>query len=168
MKKDGQFITGPGLIPLADGVHWRLDGELRYLRPTGEIITVPEGFVTDLASIPPLGLLGGTVMLVMVTGLMAGMAFGWPSGVAGLCLSVLLLGYIVCVASAYLKAYGRYTYSAVLHDWVFQTHAYGFSECNGLLRRAMKAEGTAWWERTLIWVNVQAFGYFIYQRDRLA
>jgi hypothetical protein len=32
----------------------------------------------------------------------------------------------------------------------------------------MKSENTAWWERSLIWLNVQLFGYAIYRRDRLS
>ena len=77
-------------------------------------------------------------------------------------------GFLVCAASPFLKAYGRYTYSAVLHDWMFQTHAYPFTVCNWILLLGMKSENTPRWERSLIWLNVQLFGYAIFKRDRLS
>jgi hypothetical protein len=167
MPTPGQFLTQPGLIQLPDGRNWQLDNPLKFLLPTGETITVPPGFKTDLASIPPLGFIGGLVMLLGA--MLIGIAF---SGVAPFTpilsgYGCVIAGFLVCAASPFLKAYGRYTYSAVLHDWLFQTHAYPFTVCNWILLIAMKSEATPRWERSLIWLNVQLFGYAIYQRDRL-
>jgi hypothetical protein len=167
MNNNGHFLTQPGLIPLADGVNWRLDGDLEFVLPTGETITVPDGFRTDLASIPPLGLLGGTAMLLAALTLAAVISFRLPAWSMSAAALILVIGYAVCAASAYLKAYGRYTYSAIVHDWLFQTHAYPFTVCNWILLLGMKSENTAWWERMLIWFNVQVFGYRIYQNDHL-
>jgi hypothetical protein len=167
MNHNGQFTTQPGLIQLPDGQNWRLDSELKFLLPTGETITVPAGFKTDLASIPPLGFIGGLVMLlgaaligIALLGTAAAL-MAWGYGLIG-------SGFLVCAASPFLKAYGRYTYSAVLHDWMFQTHAYPFTVCNWILLLGMKSEDTARWERSLIWLNVQLFGYAIFKRDRLS
>jgi hypothetical protein len=168
MNNNGHFLTQPGLIQLPDGRNWQLDSELKFVLPIGETITVPAGFKTDLASIPPLGFIGGLVMLLGAA--LIGIAF---SGTAQVTLVVcgygcVIAGFLVCAASPFLKAYGRYTYSAVLHDWIFQTHAYPFTVCNWILLMGMKSENTAWWERSLIWLNVQLFGYAIYRRDRLS
>lgn len=49
------FLTELDLTPLADGRNWRLLSDLTYCVDTssgGDVITVPKGFVTDLASVP--------------------------------------------------------------------------------------------------------------------
>jgi len=165
---NGHFLTQPGLIQLPDGRNWKLDNELKFVLPTGETIAVPAGFKTDLASIPPLGFIGGLVMLLGAA--LIGIAFSGTAPVAFVVsgYGFVIAGFLVCAASPFLKAYGRYTYSAVLHDWMFQTHAYPFTVCNWILLLGMKSENTARWERSLIWLNVQLFGYGIYQRDRLS
>lgn len=45
------FIDVP-VLQVADSGEWILKEKLTYVTEAGEIITVPEGFVTDLASIP--------------------------------------------------------------------------------------------------------------------
>lgn len=47
-----KFLTVCSLTPMADGRNWRLDQPLVYAPAAGGHITVPTGFVTDLASIP--------------------------------------------------------------------------------------------------------------------
>jgi hypothetical protein len=157
MKKTGKFLSHPGLIPLPDGSDWAMAGELRFQLPDGRIITVPCGFKTDLASIPPLGVVGGSLMAIAYA--LAIFCTSWAD-------LLILVGFLICLASAYLKAYGKYTYSAVLHDWLFRTHLLPFTECNKVLLVAMRSENTAPWERFLIWFNVQAFGYGIYRSDK--
>jgi len=57
-----QFLTQLDLSPCADGRTWQLDQDFVYQSPTAAaqapsqatLITVPAGFVTDLASIPQL------------------------------------------------------------------------------------------------------------------
>ena len=150
------FLNQPGLVPLHDGVNWRLDGALQVRLPDGRIIEIPDGFETDLASIPPLGVVGGCVMWI-----------GWLLGkfypITGDVL--VFIGFLICLASAYLKAYGKYTYSAVFHDWMFRTHAFPFTVCNWFFLLAMRGENTVRWERFLIWFNVQAFGLGIYNNE---
>ena len=48
-----QFIPAPTVIPFADGKNWRLAEPLPYrLGDTEHVIEVPQGFVTDFASVP--------------------------------------------------------------------------------------------------------------------
>ena len=47
----GMFLT-PLLVEEVDKNNWRLHAPLRYVRSNGEEIIVPEGFVTDFASVP--------------------------------------------------------------------------------------------------------------------
>lgn len=150
-----KFITRPGIVPLIDGKNFVLDSDLVAELEDGRKITVPAGFKTDLASIPPLGVLGGVILFV---------AFWLPHGIIDY--AIALIGFLICMASAYLKAYGKYTYAAITHDWIFQTHFYSFTVCNWILLILMRAEKTAKWERFLIWFNVQAFGYGIYKSDK--
>lgn len=46
------FLNYPSLDMLPGGREWRVRAPLTYIRHDGEAITVPTGFVTDLASIP--------------------------------------------------------------------------------------------------------------------
>lgn len=45
------FRNDPILIPTEDG-EWKLFSELRYQTHGGQVIKIPHGFITDLASIP--------------------------------------------------------------------------------------------------------------------
>lgn len=48
----GEFLSELKLTPQDDGIHWRVDAEFSYKTTAGEIIAVPEGRLTDLASTP--------------------------------------------------------------------------------------------------------------------
>ena len=48
----GQFADNPPLTPMMDGRRWTLCRSLLYATNDGDIIKVPAGFVTDLASVP--------------------------------------------------------------------------------------------------------------------
>lgn len=49
-----KFLNDAALVPLHDGKNWRLSNQLQF-EPDGLMpIIVPEGFVTDLASVPRL------------------------------------------------------------------------------------------------------------------
>ena len=156
MNNSGQFLTRPGLIPLPDGKYFTLDADLKFIMPGGRVIIVPGGFKTDLASIPPLGVLGGCVLAISF---LLGQFFWWAVFPAA-------AGLFVCIASAFLKAYGRYTRAAILHDWIFQTHLFPFTVANWILMMAMTCDGVKRWERFLIWLNVQLFGLGIYRSDK--
>ena len=157
--RTAQIFTRPGLVPLNDGTNWRLSDGLQVQLPSGERVTVPAGFKTDLASVPPLGLLGGLVML-----LAAGAAYFWR--VQWLLVGLFFVGFLICFASNWIKPYGRFTYAAVFHDYVFQRQLFSFTVCNWYLLDLMKATRTPRWERCLIWFNVQLFGYVIYHGYR--
>ena len=48
------FICTCDLIPLKDGVNWRLAKKYGFWSPATGLVSVPAGFVTDLASVPRL------------------------------------------------------------------------------------------------------------------
>lgn len=156
MNATGTFLTNPGLVPQPDGKFFRLDGDLKFRLPDGREIVVPKGFNTDLASIPPLGVLGGCVMAFAQ---LLSLFFWWAAMLAG-------IGLFICIVSAFLKTYGKFTRAAVLHDWLFQTHLFGFTISNWILLLAMQADHTPRWERFLIWLNVQLFALGIYRSDK--
>ena len=147
------FLTKPGLVPQADGWNWQLDGKLAVRLPDGRIVEIPDKFKTDLASVPPLGVVGGIVMLL---GWLLQLATPWAD-------VIVIAGFLVCVASAYIKAFGKYTYSAVFHDWMWRTQAFSFVVSNWYLLQGMKSERTAGWIRWLMWFNVMIFGGGIYR-----
>ena len=47
-----QFKDNPPLTPLMDGHNWRLEAPLVYAANSGIHVLVPDGFVTDFASVP--------------------------------------------------------------------------------------------------------------------
>ena len=58
------FTKHPPLQPLPDGIHWEVTEEFEYhigSEDSNEIIRVPKGFISDLASIPRIfwSLIGG-------------------------------------------------------------------------------------------------------------
>jgi hypothetical protein len=52
MHDTGSFTTPCELTPLPDGHNWRLAGALTFYANNYFVVTAPEGFITDLASIP--------------------------------------------------------------------------------------------------------------------
>lgn len=52
MEGHGKFLTTLILSPTPGGMTWKLDFPFAYAPALGGHITVPAGFVTDLASIP--------------------------------------------------------------------------------------------------------------------
>lgn len=47
-----EFLDKIIVSPLANGVDWELQHEVRYVTNTGDVIYIPAGFIFDFASIP--------------------------------------------------------------------------------------------------------------------
>lgn len=155
MNHEVKFLAPhPGYIPQTDGVNWKQEGALKVRLPDLHVVVIPSGFKTDLASVPPLGFVGGLVMLL---GWFLQCFTKWADPIVG-------IGFLVCIASIYIKPFGKYTFSAVFHDWMWRTQAFSFVVSNWYFLQAMKAEKTARWIRFLMWFNVMLFGWWIYRR----
>lgn len=53
---------------------------------------------------------------------------------------------------------GRYTKAAVLHDWLYTTHATSKEDADGLFRRIMEEEDVGVIKRNIMWLAVKFFG----------
>ena len=51
-----KFLTQPSLTWVGGALPWRLKGELRFMSDTLGLVVVPDGFMTNLASVPRLPL----------------------------------------------------------------------------------------------------------------
>lgn len=135
------------VTPNADGVLWRLDAPFSWA-----YISVPAGFKTDFASIPPLSLIGGVFASVAFV---AGWQWLFWAAMAVVLISHLLLHT------------GSYTRAAVIHDWLYSTRQLSRSASDWALFEAMRACGTHLWKRCVIWLAVRCFGWACWHRRRL-
>jgi hypothetical protein len=104
-----------------DDKYWRLiDLDLRYQDPSGTIIVVPVGFVTDFASVPR-----------------------W-------------------LPIAYALTGGTAQPAAVIHDWLYQTHAVDRATADRVLWDAMGALGEPLWRQWAMYRAVRLFGHPAY------
>jgi len=159
MSAPNSFITELDVSPRPDGVNWVLKHPLRYIDPDGNYITIPAGFVTDFASIPPLSTIAGWVHFVALLGFlfvsqwfMLLMAFAW---------------WVIMLADSF-EHEGTWDHASALHDWLFATRLRSFTESNWLLFKAMRAHGggrTALWKRIVIWLGVALGGWVAWQND---
>ena len=162
-----EFITSLKVTPLPDGVRWRLDSPLKYLDDSGALITVPTGFVTDFASIPPLATIGGIVELLGALAFFIAFGQSWDWILAPAGIVVALAWFVVMIADG-MEHEGTYDEAAALHDWLYATRCRSFQRSNWILFRAMIAKGaghTVIWKRVIIWLAVAVFGFIAWDSD---
>ncbi len=71
-------------------------------------------------------------------------------------------GFSTDLASFPLKDLARE--SAVIHDWLYQTHEIGRKLADQVFREAMEVEGIIGWRRAVIYRAVRLFGWWSYYR----
>jgi hypothetical protein len=59
---------------------------------------------------------------------------------------------------------GRYTKAAVLHDWLYSTHAVSKEDADGIFRRVMEEEKVGTIKRNIMWLAVKWFGGSAYNK----
>lgn len=94
---------------------WRLLAALGYQSDLIGAVDVPEGFVTDLASVPRLPV-------------------------------------------AFFLAGGLAHAAAVVHDWLYTTHATDRATADAVFKEAAQACGVSAWRAWLMWLGVRAGG----------
>lgn len=154
-----QFLTPLRVTPLADGVRWVLDADLVYVDPDGQLITVPAGFTTDFASIPPLATAGGWGVMAAVWLARWFPLAGWPLFCAA--------WWVILQADGF-EHEGTWDAASCLHDWLYASRGRGFFAANRLLYVAMAARGggrTAAWKRWVIWQAVNLGGWVAWRDD---
>jgi len=167
-----KFVTPLMLTPRPDGGTWSVDEPFECITSNGKQFTVPAKFVTDLASIPPLGPIGGLVMLAGYVLSFVGLILSNWLGTTPVSLKcsaggalLVLVGFLVTIASAYLLPFGKYTRAAVLHDWLYRNQV-NRRFADHCLYEAMVADKTALWERVAIYTNVRLFGWIAWRNEK--
>jgi hypothetical protein len=157
MNGHAKFLTHLLLLPRPDGQTWTVEEPFAYSPASGGHLTVPTGFVTDLASIPPLGMVGGLVM-----GAAYGLTLAEVRGAGGL----FLAGWAAALSSAWLKPFGKFTEAAVLHDWLYRSHCVSRAVADALLLEAMTLCRVPRWQRMAIYLNVRLFGWAAWRNEK--
>ena len=132
----------------------------------------PIGLKTDGGSVPPLGLIGG---LVSMLAFLLCQFNGWFAVLGA-------VGAIVSIASYHLNFYGRWWWSYIFHDSLFQGNTEKWShhdqkwlpympseaKANTLLFESMKTQHANRLEALIVWVNLHWFGWKAFREDRAA
>ena len=66
---------------------------------------------------------------------------------------------------AVFPPYGRFTKAAVVHDWLYRTHAVSRKDADGIFHRIMRELGTKWWRRRLMYLAVRLFGWYGWRKN---
>lgn len=135
--------------PLGDGVNWRLNKPLVYTSPTGVETVIPEGFVTDFASVPDLARLGLAVLIVGYF-----LSFIW----------LVAAGAVIIFFSKTIDDNAKTDEPAVLHDWRYARQDKTFFFANWELFTTLGI-GNPLWLRFLYWFNLTLFGIFAWKSD---
>jgi Protein of unknown function (DUF1353) len=143
------FLTLISVTPLSDGVNWRLEHDLVYKDSDGKILTVPAGFITDFASIPPLARIAGYILTATIP-----LAYFYPVFYIPVAVAV-----GVALISDSLNGDDLLDAPATVHDYGYRVLRGNKIQWDGVFYRAMGATNRPMWKRLLLWGNVAAFGW---------
>lgn len=159
----GKFSSQPAMRWVS---RWEIHliDELSFHDPVHGLITVPAGFVSDLASIRIL-----RTICLWGLGLAAiGKFFLWFF--VGLAVTLTWLSnacwFVAVVALAlYALVVGYGARAAILHDWLYTVAELPRAVCDEVFERALRTgDGVAWWRsKGLFWTGVRIGGAGSYQ-----
>jgi hypothetical protein len=156
-----QFLTDLETTPLPDGVNHRLTAPLKFVDDDGVLYTVPVGFITDFASIPPLTRIGGYITLGGLV--LLDITHGWPLTI--LAHVVLATGLFVVLISDQLNCDDQIDAPATLHDYGYRVARGNKLKWDALLFSALTAANRPAWKCWLITLNVILFGWGAWRGD---
>ncbi len=150
------------VTPLLSGDVWYLLRKLTYERSkkgSGNTVTVPASFITDLASVPTQIVLFLSLVSIIVGHLVPISWLFWI-GITALVLAILI------------PKLGRFNVAAVVHDYLYQYHGYNEYEGKAVIQfhpvtretadrifyDIMAAFGVKRWRRTIMYWGVRATG----------
>jgi hypothetical protein len=157
--QDAGFIGEHDIRLNDDGFTFTVTETITFLTVSGEVITVPADFVTDLTSIPDFAQCGAVLMVI---GLLAhryldvGFLFGMES-------LPIPFGLLLIWFSGSLRPLHRYVKAAVIHDWLYTTHYGPRSHCDKIFQEALVDSKTEDWERVAIYWAVRVWGVYAWR-----
>jgi len=60
---------------------------------------------------------------------------------------------------------GKYSPAALIHDFLYSTHARSRKECDKIFLEAMEVMSVAWWTRKTMYAAVRLFGGFAWKKE---
>lgn len=158
-----RFLTPLKSTPLGDGRNSVLDFPLVFRDADRTEIEAPTDFVTDFASIPPLPGIAAVVIAITHALIVRGLGLV-------VCVPLFWFAVFVCLVSYGLLYDARLEAPAVIHDYLFRVvHRgkwWGWIKANGVLWRAMKANGYPRFYAWLVFAGVTLGGGFCWRQDK--
>ncbi len=143
-----------------NGPVWQVLSPIQFISKRYKMfISVPTGFYTDFASIPPLSKIAVVVF-----------ALAWLIGQISVSMYVPVLCVKVFALFVAYIAYdlcndNRLDAPATVHDWLYSVQIYPRSMCDGILLEAMLANGVEKWKAYVVWLNVRMGGWHAWRQD---
>jgi hypothetical protein len=116
----------------------------------GLTATVLLGEITDLASVPNLGLIGACIMLG--GSLCASLLTAWAT-------PLIIAGFLVALASQRFQRLGKHTRAAVLHDHLYCFKSWPRPVCDSVFFAAMRADGVDFVTAAVMYAGVRIGGW---------
>lgn len=161
MRTEARYAGTCSLTPNLDGKTWTVNNDFVFtvgIHPDETSVMVKRGEVTDLASIPNLGVIGATIMLL--------------SGLSRRFLDFqhfyygIVTGYCIALSSLRYKPFGKHTRAAIVHDHLYCYHALPRPMCDSIFHAAMRADGVGAATAAVMYVAVRLCGWRAFYRKR--
>lgn len=161
MSYEPRYTGTCSLTPNLDGKTWTVNNDFVFSIGGGKDIsdiTVLKGETTDLATIPNLGLIGATVMLL--------------SGLSRRFLDFkdfyygIVTGYCIALSSSRFKPFGKHTRAAIVHDHLYVHNTLPRPMCDSIFHAAMRADGVGPVTAAVMYVAVRLCGWRAFYRKR--
>lgn len=157
-ERRAEFLTELDLTPMPDGNTWRVNKPLVfYSAVLRREVRVPAGFTTDLASIPALERIGAAIIL-----------FGHFSRevLTAWTLPLMWVGLFLCFLSKCLRPYGKYTWAAVVHDYLYRIQNIPRNLADAVMWEGMISRDTEPWKRVVIYCELRRWGWCAWMSNR--
>jgi hypothetical protein len=160
----------PLTVKSFDGRNCIVEEPLRFRDWLGNEYRTKAFIKTDGGSVPKLGVIGGLVVLLAFV-----LSFWWPPAKW-----LVPLGALVGYASFYFDFYGKWWWSYILHDALYQGNVERWNhdaqawlpyrppqaKCDALLFQAMRTQHASKLEALDVWLALHWFGRKAFKLDR--
>lgn len=154
-KVTNRFLSVPQFESLSDGVRFRVCKTFTYVDTDGRCIDIPEGFVTDFASVPPLARFAAFILALCYF-----IARLFPQTGTFATIIGVISWWIILIAE-WLENSATDAIASV-HDFIYATRCRPRWKADFILFKGMKAINSPrsrFAKRFFFWLNVRLFGW---------
>jgi hypothetical protein len=152
----GKFDVQPDIQFIS---RWEVEmrQDMVFNDPVHGLLTVPNTFVSDLASIRILREICRWCAVTALTGGTLIDPFPWVQ------MALWIIAVVALALYGLLVGYGMR--ASILHDWLYTVGLLPRSECDAIYYRALTTgDGTARWRSAIFWGGVRAGGHWSYTK----